>query len=118
MRNSNSSAEPPKNTDVLYNVVKFSQLALVFLCAVAFIVALVIYSSKVRHNTIHYVLEYQIITDSTGIVTADSRQLADSLIGEMQRHDQMLEEKYQYFIEQQSNTQNLLTILIYRHYSF
>ena len=94
----------------LSGFIKWSQLVLVLLCAIAFITALFFYGSSFKHYTNNVVIEYIISTDSLGVVSAESKELADSLISELQKHERMLEDKYQYFIEQQSNTQDLFTI--------
>lgn len=92
------------------NFIKYTQLVLLLICIGAFIAALIMYGYKVKNTTIHYTLNHTICTDSTGVITAESRILADSIFNEIQKHEKILEDKYQYFIEQKSNTQDILTI--------
>jgi len=110
MENSGNSELNTSNGDLISKIVKRAQLVLVLICAIAFIAALIIYSLKIKNETIHYTFNHTICTDSLGVISAESKALADSIFNEIQKHERILEDKYQYFIEQKSNTQDLLTI--------
>lgn len=110
MENSGNSELNTSNGDLISKIVKRAQLVLVLICAIAFIAALIIYNLKIKNETIHYTFNHTIGTDSLGVISAESRALADSIFSEIQKHERILEDKYQYFIEQKSNTQDLLTI--------
>lgn len=80
------------------------------LCSVALVCALVLYAFRINHTTQHLTIEYTITTDSLGHVSKESRELADSVINEMKRQEHLLEDKYEYVINQQSNAQDMLAI--------
>lgn len=105
-----SSSENASEDNKCSKMVRRMQYWLVFLCAIVFVGTFVIYGIKVKHCTVHYTLDYIISTDSTGFITPESKALADSIMHEMQKQQKLLEDKYQYFIEQQSNTQDILTM--------
>ena len=105
-----SSSEKTSEDNKCSKMIRRMQHWLVFLCAIVFGGTFVIYGRKVKHCTVHYTLDYIISTDSTGYITSESKTLADSIMHEMQKQQKLLEDKYQYFIEQQSNTHDILTI--------
>jgi hypothetical protein len=107
-KHTSNESDPKRKT--LLSAIKWTQLILLLLCVIAFLVAIILYASKINHNALHYTIDYTISTDSLGCVTNESRELADSIVSVIKYHDRMIEEKYQYFIEQQSNTQDLFTV--------
>lgn len=79
-------------------------------CIITLIVILVRYAFSINHTTNHYTIEYTITTDSLGHINNESKVLADSIIQEIKKHEHLLEDKYEHFINQQSNAQDLLAI--------
>lgn len=90
--------------------VKIVQIVLSGLCVVAFIGLLLFYGVKTIKGVDPVRMELCLSVDSTGTISPQAKQLADSLIFEIKKQETILEDKYQYFIEQQSNTQDLLAI--------
>ena len=54
-------------------------------------------------------ISYIFQTDTTGIIIPASRALADSVLNEMDKHEQRIADKYEYIIEQRSNIEDYLT---------
>ena len=48
--------------------------------------------------------------DSTGVITVEAMQQAEDLKTELQRHEQLLEDRYKHVLEQKENMNDLLTI--------
>ena len=94
----------------MMKTVKVMQIILVGLCVVVFLVLLSLYGAKTIRSVDPVRMELNLSTDSTEVVSLQAKQLADSLISEIQKQETILEDKYRYFIEQQSNTQDLLTV--------
>lgn len=89
---------------------KIAQVILIFLCSIVFLLLLYRYCEKTLRSNVPKRLEIILVTDSTGVVTPDAINLADSIILEIRKQESILEEKYKYYIEQQSNVQDLLAI--------
>lgn len=104
----------PKNhlsyDSTLMNIVKITQIILVGICVVVFIILLCLYVMKSIGSVNPVRMELCISTDSTGAVSTQAQHLADSLIYEIKKQETILEDKYQYFIKQQSNTQDILAV--------
>lgn len=83
---------------------------LLTICSLALVFAMGIYAYKINHTTQHLMIEYTITTDSLGHVSKEARDLADSIINEMKRQEHLLEDKYEYVINQQSNAQDMLAV--------
>lgn len=79
-------------------------------CCLALLFALIVFAFNVRHTSVHYKIDYGFVVDSAGAVSPQSRAAADSIIHAIERHERLLEDKYQYVINQQSNAQDLLAI--------
>lgn len=90
--------------------VKIAQIILIGLCVVVFIGLLCFYGIKTVISVDPVRMELCLSVDTTGTVSPQAKQLADSLIYEIKKQETVLEDKYQYFIEQQSNTQDLLAV--------
>lgn len=90
--------------------VKIAQIILIGLCVVVFIGLLCFYGIKTVISVDPVRMELCLSVDTTGTVSPQAKQLADSLIYEIKKQETILEDKYQYFIEQQSNTQDLLAV--------
>lgn len=109
------SKEPNKFTEkegegIIMRFARIAQVILIFLCSILFLLLLFLYCAKTLRSNEPKRLEIVLATDSTGVVTPDAICLADSLIKEIRKQETILEEKYKYFIEQQSNVQDLLAI--------
>lgn len=109
MNNKNSQGFLPDDGGMM-TMVKITQIVLLGLCVVAFLVLLSLYGIKTVRSVDPVRMELHLSTDSTGVVSPQARQLADSLINEIKKQETILEDKYKYFIEQQSNTQDLLAV--------
>lgn len=83
---------------------------LLFLCAVALLVGLVIYAAGMKHTTNRAEITFVIKTDTDGDVTSESKALADFVIEVISKEEHILSDKYQYVIEQQAKTQDFLAI--------
>ena len=94
----------------IIKTMKVTQVVLVGLCVVVFLILLGRYSVKVISSVDPVRMELYLSTDTTGTVSPEAKHLADSLIWEIQKQEKILEDKYKYFIEQQSNTQDLLAV--------
>lgn len=81
---------------------------LLFLCAVALLLGLVLYATGMKHTTNRTEITFMVKTDSTGMVTPETRAMADSIVGVLTKDEQLLADKYQYVIDQQAKTQDFL----------
>lgn len=94
----------------MMKTVKITQIVLLGLCVVVFILLLSLYGIKTIKSVEPVRMELCLSQDSTGAVSPQAKKLADSLINEIKKQEATLNDKYGYFIEQQSNTQDLLAI--------
>lgn len=79
---------------------------LLFLCAVALLLGLVLYATGMKHTTNRTEITFMVKADSTGMVTPETRAMADSIVGVLTKDEQLLADKYQYVIDQQAKTQD------------
>lgn len=83
---------------------------LLFLCAVALLLGLGLYAIGMKHTTNRTEITFMVKADSTGMVTPETRAMADSIVGVLTKDEQLLADKYQYVIDQQAKTQDFLAI--------
>lgn len=83
---------------------------ILFLCVVAALTFFIMMGMKSRNSTasVHYV-DYTIQVDNIGKMTAESQRITDSLILVIEQHEHLLNDKYQYVLEQRSNVEDYLT---------
>lgn len=73
----------------------------------AFAYSCFLFSKKdVQQVTVEFVMP----VDSTGVISAQSMQTAESLKVEMIRHEQLLEDRYKHILEQKENMNDLLSV--------
>lgn len=105
----NPEKSDASNENFISRIVKPFQLILLIICTVVLLITLVRYCFGTNHHTTHH-YTYSVCVDSLGVVTPESKAIADSIVNEIQKQGKIFEDKYQYFIEQKSNTQDILTI--------
>lgn len=93
-----------------YIMMKSLPKLLLFLCAVALLLGLVLYATGMKHTTNRTEITFMVKADSTGMVTPETRAMADSIVGVLTKDEQLLADKYQYVIDQQAKTQDFLAI--------
>lgn len=81
---------------------------LLFGCATVFLFSTCMLVLNTTKEKISYEVHFVVTTDTTGVVSTDARMLADSLILEFKKHDAMLQDKYQYVLEQKENLNDLI----------
>lgn len=84
---------------------------ILFLCVAASLTAVVIfaYGKSIVEDEKDVKITYLFQTDTLGGVTPASRMFADSVLHEMDKHEQRIADKYEYIIEQRSNIEDYLT---------
>ena len=91
-------------------MIKILPKLLLFLCAVALLLGLGLYAIGMKHTTNRTEITFMVKADSTGMVTPETRAMADSIVGVLTKDEKLLADKYQYVIDQQAKTQDFLAI--------
>lgn len=83
---------------------------ILFLCVFAALSFFIMFGMKSCNNssTPRYAM-YTVQVDSMGVMTAESQRMTDSLIHVIEQHEHILNDKYQYILEQRSNVEDYLT---------
>ena len=76
----------------------------------ALLLGLVLYATGMKHTTNRTEITFMVKADSTGMVTPETRAMADSIVAVLTKDEQLLADKYQYVIDQQAKTQDFLAI--------
>lgn len=80
------------------------------LSAICIVVAIVIFALGSKHEVVKHEYTYTIKVDSTGNVTPASQKQVDSIISTIKRHEHLIEDRYNYVLEQREDSQNYLTV--------
>lgn len=80
------------------------------LSAICIVVAIVIFALGSKHEVVKHEYTYTIKVDSAGNVTPASQMQVDSIISTIKKHEHLIEDRYNYVLEQRENSQNYLTV--------
>ena len=83
---------------------------LLFICAVSLIVGAILGIRNIKHVDNTYELKLTVVVDSTGTISNSNKEFADSISAMIEVHNRMLADKYQYILNQESNTKDMLTM--------
>lgn len=83
---------------------------ILLLCVVGAITAFLIFGNTKNRKTVQHEYVYTIRIDSTGVVTKESQAQIDSVIATIKEHEQALNDRYGYILEQRENSESYLTI--------
>lgn len=84
--------------------------SLLFLCAVAALMVVVIVAKKYPAEKRTYNIELTVSTDSTGCLTRESQSMMDSVMHIVANQNNVLQGKYEALAERETDNQNLMTI--------
>ena len=92
----------------LYNEIA-ATILLVF-CAVSVVVAIVIFAIGSKREVVKHEYTYTIKVDSAGNVTPAAQLQVDSMISTIKQHEHLIQDRYDYVLEQRENSQDYLTV--------
>ena len=84
-------------------------ILLVF-CAVSVVVAIVIFAIGSKREVVKHEYTYTIKVDSAGNVTPAAQLQVDSMISTIKQHEHLIQDRYDYVLEQRENSQDYLTV--------
>lgn len=84
-------------------------ILLVF-CAVSVVVAIVIFAIGSKREIVKHEYTYTIKVDSAGNVTPAAQLQVDSMISTIKQHEHLIQDRYDYVLEQRENSQDYLTV--------
>ena len=84
-------------------------ILLVF-CAVSVVVAIVIFAIGSKREVVKHEYTYNIKVDSAGNVTTAAQLQMDSMISTIKQHEHLIQDRYDYVLEQRENSQDYLTV--------
>ena len=84
-------------------------ILLVF-CAVSVVVAIVIFAIGSKREVVEHEYTYTIKVDSAGNVTPAAQLQVDSMISTIKQHEHLIQDRYDYVLEQRENSQDYLTV--------
>lgn len=103
--------EPKENkSSCLRFVNEIAATVILTLSAICIVVAIVIFALGSKHEVVKHEYTYTIKVDSTGNVTPASQKQVDSIISTIKRHEHLIEDRYNYVLEQREDSQNYLTV--------
>lgn len=83
---------------------------LLFFCAVSVVVAIVIFAIGSKREVVKHEYTYTIKVDSAGNVTPAAQLQVDSMISTIKQHEHLIQDRYDYVLEQRENSQDYLTV--------
>jgi hypothetical protein len=84
-------------------------ILLVF-CAVSVVVAIVIFAIGSKREVVKHEYTYTIKVDSAGNITPAAQLQVDSMISTIKQHEHLIQDRYDYVLEQRENSQDYLTV--------
>ena len=78
--------------------------------AICVVVAIVIFAIGSKREVIKHEYTYTIKVDSTGNVTPTAQLQLDSMISTIKHHEHLIQDRYDYVLEQRENSQDYLTV--------
>lgn len=109
--NTNLAQKNQSNQDGLGNLLNKMAAWILFLCVAVSTISIAFFSfgRAILDDDSEVKISYVFQTDTIGVVSSQSRALADSVLNEMSKHEQRIADKYEYIIEQRSNMEDYLT---------
>lgn len=109
--NTNLTQNNQSNQDGLGNLLNKMAAWILFLCVAVSAISIAFFSfgRAILDDDSEVKISYVFQTDTIGVVSSQSRALADSVLNEMSKHEQRIADKYEYIIEQRSNMEDYLT---------
>ncbi len=80
------------------------------LSAICIVVAIVIFAIGSKREVVRHEYTYTIKVDSTGNVTPAARLQVDSMISTIKHHEHLIQDRYDYVLEQRENSQDYFTV--------
>lgn len=80
------------------------------ICAICVVVAIVIFAIGSKRAVVKHEFTYTIKVDSTGNVTSAAQIQVDSIISSIKQYEHLIQDRYDYVLEQRENSQDYLTI--------
>lgn len=96
--------------DKLKIINEIAATIVLLLCVLGAIIAFHIYGTTKNRETVQHEYVYTIRVDSTGVITKECQAQIDSVVTTVKEHEQAINDRYGYILEQRENSESYLTI--------